>query len=270
MSEREHDASGLALFAAELAAVRAAAGLSQEALAERIHYSASTIAMVESRRRSPRLELAERLDEALSTPGTFARLQAHARTLPLPSWFKPWADVEATARQLRLFEHSLVPGLLQTPDYARAILAVQPGVTADELDEMVAARLDRQAILAAKNPPVVWVVLDEAVLHRPIGGPKVMADQLGNLVDMEARPNVTIGIIPATTGAHTGLLGAFAVAESDDVGRAAYLESATQGLLIEDAAGIADLALTWDHLRAEALPRGASLDLIRREAESWT
>lgn len=218
----------------------------------------------------PRSSSSPQVDKAFRAPGTFARLQQHARTTPLPSWFRPWAEIEATAAQLWMFEHSLVPGLLQTPDYARAILAVQPNVTSDELHEMVVARLDRQGILNSTSPPLLWVVLDEAVLHRQIGGAKVMSDQLMHLADMADQPNVTISVIPAATGAHSGLLGAFAIAETADAGRAAYLETATEGLLVENPAAVAEVMLAFDTLRSEALPRGASRDLILKEAEQWT
>jgi transcriptional regulator with XRE-family HTH domain len=123
---REEDASGLALFAAELAAARGAAGLSQAELATRIHYSESMVAMVEGCRRVPRLDFATGCDEAFSLPGTFVRLQKHARRTPLPSWFRPYAEIEATAAELRLFEHSLVPGLLQTEEYARPFWLLDP------------------------------------------------------------------------------------------------------------------------------------------------
>ena len=111
---READRSGLALFAAELQAARTKAGMSQEDLAVRLSYSPSLVAMIEGLRRAPTLDFANRCDDVFSAPGTFARLQQHARTTPLPSWFRPWAEIEAAAAQLRLFEHAVVPGLLQT------------------------------------------------------------------------------------------------------------------------------------------------------------
>jgi len=102
----------MALFAAELRAFRLKAGLSQEELGARLSFSPSLVAMVGGLRRAPTLQFAQRCDEAFDLPGTFVRLQQHARTTPLPSWFRPWAaEIEATATQLRLFEHSLVPGL---------------------------------------------------------------------------------------------------------------------------------------------------------------
>ncbi|HUY44672.1 MAG TPA: Scr1 family TA system antitoxin-like transcriptional regulator [Streptosporangiaceae bacterium] len=144
MKVRHDGQSGLALFAAELRAFRQKAGLSQEELGARLNFSPSLVAMVEGLRRAPTLQFAQRCDEAFDLPGTFVRLQQHARTTPLPSWFRPWAaEIEATATQLRLFEHSLVPGLLQTEDYARALLSARPNTSPEEVDELVAARMRR-------------------------------------------------------------------------------------------------------------------------------
>jgi transcriptional regulator with XRE-family HTH domain len=258
--------SGLALFAAELTAFRVARGLSQDDLGRRLNYSGSLVAMIECMRRSPLLDFARRCDEVLDTPGTFERLQQNARKTPLPSWFKPWPEIEAQATQLRLFEHSLVPGLLQTEDYARAVLAVQPNTTTEEREELVAARMERQAVLSRTEPPLLWVVLDEAVLRRPVGGTKVMHDQLVHLGALSERPNITVGIIPSG-GAHCGLAGAFAVADVDGSAHAVLMETVTDGYIAESAAGIAEVLLTFDSLRSEALPRSASRDLIMKWAD---
>lgn len=114
------DRSGLGIFAAELAAARAAAGLTQEELASRVTFSASTISMVEQRRRVPSADLARRCDEVLGLPGTLRRLQEHAQAVPLPAWFRPYAEVEAAATVLRSWQPMVIDGLAQTEDYARA------------------------------------------------------------------------------------------------------------------------------------------------------
>jgi Domain of unknown function (DUF5753) len=223
--------------------------------------------MIESPRRVPRLDFAERYDEVFGTVGTFARLQQFARTTPLPSWFRPYAEIEATATQLRMFEHSLIPGLLQTEEYARSILAVQPNTTADELDEMVAARMDRQVVLTRTEPPLIWVVVDEAALRRQVGGAKVMREQLLHLAELSLRPNINIEVLPSSAAAHCGLLGAFAVADVDDASRVAYLETVTEGFIVESSSTIAEVMLSFDTLRSETLSRGASRDLILKRAE---
>lgn len=267
-NDRDETRSGLALFAAELKAVRAKAGLSRDTLAAQISYSASLIGMVESLQRVPQRDFAERCDEAFGTAGTFARLQQAARATPLPSWFRPYAEIEAMATQLRLFEHAVIPGLLQTEAYARAILAEQPAIQEDELTAVVAARMDRQSVLTRKGgPPLVWAVIDESVLTRAVGGAKAMHEQLMYLVHMADQPHVTVQVVPLTTGAHCGLAGAFAIADVDGAGEIAYLDTVTDGYIVESAAIVARVVLTFDTLRSEALHRRASRDLIMKRAE---
>jgi len=156
---------------------------------------------------------------------------------------------------------------LQTEDYARAILAADPETTEEQLEEVVAARLERQAILNKPVPPTLWVLLDEAVLHRLIGSRKVMYDQLLALADASCRSNVTVQIVPAEVGAHAGLLGAFIVAEFDSAPGTVYMESPDRGQTTELPSVVRRLSLTFDTLRADALPRGASRDLIGKVAE---
>ena len=165
---REPERPALALFAAELRAARGHAALSREDLAVKLNYSASLVAMIETERRTPSRDFAARCDEVFDTPGTFSRLEERLRDLPFPASFRPFAGYEAEARSLRMFEHVLVPGLLQTPEYARAVLSTRPHTTSDELESLVAARLARQVVLDRKDPPLLWVVLDEGVLHRPV------------------------------------------------------------------------------------------------------
>ena len=271
-AKRDPDRSALALFADELRAARERAGLTQDELAGQLNYSGTLVAMVESLKRVPQADFAGRLDAAFGTTGTFARLQERLRALPFTASFRPFAAFEETATALRTAAHALVPGLLQPPDYARAVLATVPNIAPGDLDERVAARLARQAILDRDDPPLLWAVLDEAVLHRPIGDdPTVMHGQLLHLADTAARRNVTIEIIPYAAGGHIGLLGAFVVAEFGDAPSVAYLETAADGQTVEDAPTVAAVVLKFDTLRSEALPRRASRELIMKVAENeWT
>ena len=209
---RDFDQSALVMFARELQAARARAGMSRELLATKINYSSSLIGMVESCRRVPGLDFARRCDQVFGTTGTFERMKEYLRAAPFPVWFRPFVEYEAGATALRGFEHVLVPGLAQTAGYARAVLATQPNTTEEQVEEFVTARLERQVILDRDEPPLLWLVIDEAVLHREVGGAKVMHDQLVHLAEMSERPNVTVEVIPDTSGAHSGLLGAFAIA----------------------------------------------------------
>jgi transcriptional regulator with XRE-family HTH domain len=269
--KRDPDGSALALFADELRAARDRAGLSHEDLGEQLNYSGSLVGMIETMRRVPQADFAARCDAVFDTTGTFARLQSRLRALPFPASFRPFAAFEDVATALRNFENTLVPGLLQTEDYARAVLLVQPNTGPDKREELVTARLARQAILDRDEPPALWVVLDEAVLHREVGGVKVMADQLVHLADMADRPNITVQVIPYTSGAHIGLQGSFIIADFDDAPAVAFLATATEGQTIEEPSMVGKVAFTFDTLRSEALPRRASKEMIIKLAEDqWT
>jgi Domain of unknown function (DUF5753) len=190
---------------------------------------------------------------------------------PHPQWFRDWVQAEREATALRWWEPMLVPGLLQTAEYARAILSAAPDAAADALDDLVNARMERQEILDRPKPAELCVVVDEAVLHRLIGSRKIMHDQLLYLTERSCRPSITIQVVPAEIGAHAGLLGAFIVADFDDAPSIVYLETAVEGQTIERSAQVKKAALAFDRLRAEALPRAASRELIGKVAEErWT
>ena len=271
--ELDSSAGPLNFFGAELRRARAAAGLSQEQLGQRVGYSAAQVGKVETGDRAPSLDFAEGCDGALDTGGLFARIYELARRWDggYPSWFAEWIEAERRATSLSWWEPLLVPGLLQTAAYARAILAAGPDTTEDELEELVSARIDRQAIFDRPKPPKLWAVLDEAVLRRLIGSRKIMYDQLQYLADTSCHPSITVQIVPADVGAHAGLLGGFAIASVGSVPGTVYMESPDQGLTSEKPSVVGKLSLTFGTLRADALPRGASRDLIGKIAEEqWT
>jgi hypothetical protein len=165
-----------------------------------------------------------------------------------------------------------VPGLLQTEDYARAVLrGVQASASDDEIERQVAARLQRQDILSRGNPPHLWAVIDEGVLHRTIGDAKTMLDQLWHLTRMSDQSKVSLQVIPFTAAARTGLLGHFVIASLSEAASVAYLETAADGQIVETPSVIEQVTLTWEALRSEALPCGASKELIIKIAEArWT
>jgi transcriptional regulator with XRE-family HTH domain len=264
------DQPALAMFAAELRAARAKAGLSRDELAALINYSGSLICLVENMTRVPTLAFAQRLDEALGTPGTFGRMQEQVRAAPFPAWFRDWVAAEREATSLRTWQSTLVDGFLQTEEYARAVLGTRMGAGEDEIEQMVAGRLGRQAILHRDAPPLLWVVLDEAVLRRPIGGRPVMAQQLDHLVQMAQRPNIMIQIIPLEAGAHEGASGAFVIADCKNAPSVVYLETALTGLVIDRPEDVATVTLIYETLRGEALPRAGSLEMLKEVAKSWT
>jgi len=189
---------------------------------------------------------------------------------PFPSWFRPFVQHEAEATALRWFEQTLVPGLLQTADYARALLSTRVGATEGEVDQSVAARLERQTILDRDDPPVLWVVIDEGVLRRPVGGMPVMRAQVEHLIEMAERTSIVVQVIPYSVGAHEGVNGSFVIAEFVAAPSIVYLETALTGLVVERPEDVASVRLTYDTLRTEALPRAASLELLREVAKTWT
>jgi transcriptional regulator with XRE-family HTH domain len=276
MAAGRKDRDALAWFADELRAHRTALGWTQADLAAKISYSESLIAQVETCRKAATPELAKALDRVFATPGfnedtpdvpgtpgTFGRLVVRLRNLPFPASFRSFAPHEAEATALYIFEHSLIPGLLQTEAYARAILETHPDVTEDVVNERLAGRLSRQAILERDDPPppVVCALIDQSALNREIGGPTAMRDQLVHLVAMSRRPNITVQIIP-NTGAHPGLLGAFTVADLGGSPGIVNLEDIADGRVSEEAATVSMVALRFHTLRGDALSKGASRDLI--------
>lgn len=276
MAAGSKDRESRSWFADELKAHRAARGWTQADVAAKTTYSDSLIAQVETCRKAATLELARALDRVFATPGfkegeqdspgtpgTFGRLVIRLRNLPFPASFRSFAPHEAEATALYVFEHSFVPGLLQTEEYARAVLMMHPDVTEYVVNERVAGRLARQAILDREDPspPLLCALMDQSVLNREIGGPDVMRAQLMHLAAMSSRPNITVQIIP-NTGAHPGLLGAFTIADLGGGPAIVNLEDIADGRVTEDAATASMVAVRFHSLRGDALSKTASRDLI--------
>jgi transcriptional regulator with XRE-family HTH domain len=205
------------VFGAELRFYRTRADLSQKDLAALVHVSNDVISKIETGERPPAEDFPPRLDAVpeLDTRGALTRLWDHLKKgqkQRLYGWFQEWAGIEAQTTVLRWYESLVVPGLLQTEDYAR------PDGNLSDLEEQVAARLARQTILDRTGPPQLWCILDEGVLHRPIGGAKVMRSQLYRLAEVAEHPRTTIQII-RSGDVHAGLLGGFIIADLDETSR---------------------------------------------------
>ncbi len=188
----------------------------------------------------------------------------------LPTGFGIYVGLEAEAAGLRAFEGDAVQGLFQTPDYARAILReVQVRDTDEQVERLVDLRMKRQEVLD-RNPPLdVWMILDEAVVRRTIGGPEVMRDQLARLVEESKKPNVTLQVLPFETGSHAGLRGPFSILEFPERADAdvAYVESVAGIIYLEKEREVRTCAEAFDRLRAAALSPGQSSDLIFEAAK---
>ncbi|WP_203992058.1 helix-turn-helix domain-containing protein [Sphaerisporangium rufum] len=251
------------LFADELRRHRRAAKLSQRALASRMGFSDSLVAMVETLKRPPTDDFARACDRALGLGGAMFGLYIATTWDKAPEHLRPWLEEEEEAEALRNWEPNLVPGLLQTEAYARAMFGTAPGLTPDEAEERVAARIRRQAILRRNRPPIVTFIMDETVIHRRIGSIAIMREQLAYLLEVARYPNVIIQIVPQDAGEHCGLAGGFIIAERNGSCYAAYSDAQPAGTTIDDRHVICELAARYDAIRAEALPFKASLRLIQ-------
>jgi transcriptional regulator with XRE-family HTH domain len=274
MPSRDPGRNPRQVFGAMVRFYREQAGLSRSELARQICKSVSLIQAIELGQRAATAEVTSDLEAALQTSGALARLRDEIGDglgyQAYPSWFQEWAISEREAKRLRWFEPLVVPGVLQTEDYARAVFWTRFAATGEEIDERVAARLKRQEILERDQPQQLWVILDEAVLRRPVGGRHVMAEQVGRLTHFAQRPNVRIEVIPATVGAHEGAYaGGFAIADLEQAPSVGYQETAAGGQMVEDPTQVAILSATWDTLTGEALPRAASLALLEEAAKKW-
>ncbi|MCW2900131.1 MAG: transcriptional regulator, family [Streptosporangiaceae bacterium] len=254
--------SPLALFGSELRTYRDRVGLSQEQLGSKTNYTGSYVGAVERAEEMPKRRFAVAADVALNTVGALTRLwDGLLKKSVYPPWFN-WPIHEAEATVLRSFQLSVVDGLLQTEDYARDLLY------GDEV--AVEARMARQSILTREDPapPLLVCVLDETVLRREVGGPKVMREQLHHLVEA-ASERTSIHIAPARR--HRGVNGSFVLATMEDRAEVAYIESAARGITTGEPTDLRTLTERFESIRSQALPVDQSLELIARTAdEQWT
>ncbi|MFE5537023.1 helix-turn-helix domain-containing protein [Streptomyces sp. NPDC056492] len=257
-------ASPLDYYGAELRRLREEAKLKQGELGRIVFCTASLIGQIETARKVPTREFSERVDAALGTDGVFSRLVGLVLRSQLPTWFQPYAEMEAKAAYLYSYQAQLVDGLLQTEAYARAVLGVRGG---EGLDGRVAARMERQRILDRENPPLMWVVMSEAVLHQEIGGWEVMRNQLAQLLDLQRREWVQVQILPFEVGAHTGLMGSFNVLRFEDDPDLVYTEDFVQGHMTANPQALKEGSLRYDHLQAAALSVEDSAARIARVME---
>ena len=268
--------SPLRVFGAMLRFYRTQAGLSQTDLGARVHFSGDLVSKIEMGQRIATEEFTAACDGLpnLATGGALTELRGlmkeAIKNRALPGWFVDWPRKEAMARSLRWFELVAVPGLLQTEDYARAVLRTHVMATEEQVEDMVRARMERQSILTREHPPMFWVIFDEGVLRRPVGGVEVMAGQLVRLAEAAQQPNIVLQVIPLAVGAHQGMSGNFVIADFAEGPPAVYQDTAARGQIIEDSDDIAVVTVMWETLKAEALSRSASQELIKEVVKSWT
>ncbi|MFF2780039.1 Scr1 family TA system antitoxin-like transcriptional regulator [Streptomyces sp. NPDC058052] len=254
-------ASPLDYYGSELRRLREEAGLNQAQLGSILFCTASLVGQIETAKKVPTREFSVRLDAALMTGGLFTRLVGLVLKSQLPTWFQPYAEMEAKATYISTYQSQLVYGLLQTEEYAGAVLRVEnPG----RLDEMVAARMERQRILERTHPPVLFVVLDESVLHREVGGAEVMRNQLVHLLGFLEHPWVQVQVLPFEVGQHSGLLGSFTLLRFDDDPELFYVPVYGGGHMTADPHTIRARSVGYARLQAAALSPQGSAALIER------
>ncbi|WP_034272337.1 helix-turn-helix domain-containing protein [Haloechinothrix halophila] len=269
-------------LASELRRLREVADLTIDDVSEKLECSASKISRIETGHVgvTPRdvRDMLELYGVAGDDREALVQLSREARTR---GWWHAYSEVftgafvglEADASSLRAFQALLVPGLLQTERYAHAVIrAMRPDADEQEIERRVTARMQRQRLLTEPAPPEYWAVIDEAVLHRAVGGSDVMAEQFERLLTMAALPHVTIQVVPFGAGAHPGMEGPFLIlgfpeqADPDVV----YVDSTTSGAYLELPADVRRYSLMFDHLRATALKPDDSTDLISGLASTAT
>ncbi|GAA2935716.1 MULTISPECIES: helix-turn-helix domain-containing protein [Streptomyces] len=257
-------ASPLDYFGSELRRYRESAGLSQKELGDCIFCTGSLVGQIETAHKVPTREFAERADAALMTDGCFSRLVGLVLRSQLPAWFQAYAEMEAKATYISTYQGQLVYGLLQTPEYARAVLAT--GMP-DNLDDLVAARMERQRILNGKQPPLTLVVLDEAALYRPIGSHEIMRNQLAHLLSFRDQRWVNIQVLPFRAGEHASLVGSFNALRFDDDPEIVYTEDMISGHMTANPDTVREAARRYASLQAAALSVRDSAALIARVME---
>ncbi|HEY0539317.1 MAG TPA: helix-turn-helix transcriptional regulator [Actinoallomurus sp.] len=247
-------------FGKAVRAFRMSKGSTQEALAQTLNYSKGWLSNVETGQLRPLRNTVIEFEVALGvTDEALLELYDELSKEKVPGWAKDWWDEEAQATGLRAYEDCLIYGLLQTEDYARAVLCGN--------EAALQHRMARQARLTSDSPPRVRCVLDELVLYREIGDRDLMRAQLEYLVT-GASSLATVQIVPAAANPHQ--LGAFTIATVDGTD-VAYVQSAVQGIVTNDKKDLVRLNDVWESVRSQALPVGMSADFIRRTVEErWT
>ncbi|QIY57071.1 helix-turn-helix domain-containing protein [Streptomyces sp. RPA4-5] len=259
-----------AMLGAELRHKREEAGLTQEELGRPLFVSGSFIGQLEAGTRRMQLEYAVKIDEILGTDGYFTRNCEAATKSKYPDHFAEAAEAEAVAATIKEYAPQLIPGLLQTEAYAWAVCrAYQPTAPEAEIGETVTARLERALLLDHPTTPMLWVVLDEAVLRRKTGGPAVMAKALRHVAELIRRHRVIVQVLPFSAGDHASMNGSVKLMAFKDAPPVAYLQSLGTGCLQDEPATVARHELTYDLIGASALSPQDSLALIESVAEDY-
>ncbi|MFF7968325.1 helix-turn-helix domain-containing protein [Streptomyces sp. NPDC007903] len=267
----------------ELRKLRELKGMTAEEVADRLLVSQSKISRLENGRRS----ISQR--DVRDLCGVYEvedqrvvdSLMEMARDSRQQGWWHTFGDIpysvyiglETDAQSLRVYEPQLVTGLLQTRAYAEALVrGALPETSTAEIEKRVKVRMRRQErVTDDSNPLRLWVVLDEAALHRVVGSKLIMREQLEHLIELSSLPHVTVQVLPFEVGAHPGLNGQYAILEFADAADSSvvYLEGVTSDLYLEKAPDVQKYAVMYEHLRAQALPVEQSQRFIQDAAKRF-
>ncbi|MFD5397419.1 Scr1 family TA system antitoxin-like transcriptional regulator [Streptomyces sp. NPDC127097] len=264
------DSSPQAAFGARLRSSREARGWTQDELAELMGYSSTHVSAVETARKPPTLRFSRSADRTFGTEGTvdtFERQWREIRHGSLLEGFPEYVGHEGRAAEIRLYEVGVVPGLLQTSEYASVIVgsAVKRGaITPEQADERVSLVAERQATLVRTRPPLVFVVLDESCIRRPIGGPAVMDAQLARLIEFAELPNTVLQVAPFELGERRPFSLPITVLTLPDRSLMSYAESAHRGHLERESTSVLPILTAYHQLQAEAFSQAASVALINQ------
>ncbi|MEU3922796.1 helix-turn-helix transcriptional regulator [Streptomyces sp. NPDC029004] len=258
-------------FGAELKRLREDAGITQAALGASVFVSGGYIGQFEQAIRKPQLDVAQRIDETLQTGGFFERMcRKLINSSRYADYFAAAAELEALATRISEFAPTVVPGLLQTAEYAQAVvLASNPLASEEYVQETVKARIDRAQILKDAARPVYWAILHETALRIPAGGPAAMARQLDHIATLVRERKTLIQVLPYAAGAHPQMGKMLTLMEFEDAPPTAYTEAVYSGNLLDDPAVVKRTQAAYDLLRAAALSPEASLALIDSAAEDF-
>jgi transcriptional regulator with XRE-family HTH domain len=253
------------LIAVQLRRHREERKISGSALGTLLDLDRSSVSRLESGQIKLLEKHARKLDREWDTAGLFTILVRFAKEGHDREWFKTHTEMEARASELRIWELSWIPGLLQTQDYTRAQVEAAGFF---DVDARVSIRMKRQECLSRNPPPLLWVMLDEGVLMQPIGSPAIMHGQLARLLELAAFPNVSIRIVPRRVGAHVGRDGSFKIMTVDGAD-AAYIEASEEGRLVVDATDVRSFRVRFDRIGDRALPVDTSIELIQQVMEAY-
>jgi transcriptional regulator with XRE-family HTH domain len=257
-----YESPAIRAFANELVAWRGS--MSKVELAETLGYTPQLLSQFEAGKNIPSEKFAEDLDTYFQTNGLFHRLWKLIRDtrhlLRLPPGFSDFLEREAESSTLYAFEFSVIGGLFQTREYAYEVLKI--GRSPEEVEPLVDKRMDRKEILARPKPPRIVAVFDDAAVRRMIGGPDVMRGQISHLIELAKRPNITLQIVPGSTGCYAGLCGAFTILSFESGPDLVYIEGQAGGQLISETACVQEHTVRFDLIRGAAMSADESLKLL--------